>query len=255
MSLGDAKGKNGNNKLFENTYYSRIGFKDYENKLKLGFQYKSGMLVVNISKEKNNGFEFETLVEIFVTPTKAKILSKLIKEYDKEFDNGSIIAGRGYGINAGMGEIVSILVLTVNEDGNRMITIGKVDGNGKYVEKVDYVFNTNFHYGLVWDNINNMDCTKQYDNDVEYNLFVDTINSFADASNGAIAYSVADLTRYDTKSILSKMNPIYDKLGIERNNRSSGNNFFNSRGDNSSSGSAQHKSYDEMMDDLPIDED
>ena len=52
MSLGDAKGKIGNgNKVFENTYYSRVGFKDYDQKLRLGFQYKSGMLVVDLSKE------------------------------------------------------------------------------------------------------------------------------------------------------------------------------------------------------------
>jgi hypothetical protein len=49
--------------------------------------------------------------------------------------------------------------------------------------------------------------------------------------NGAIAYSFADLTRYDNARILGKLDPIYDKLGIERrsyNNRGNGsNNFLN----------------------------
>lgn len=255
MSLGDAKGRgNGNsNKLFENTYYSRVGFKDYDRKLKLGFQFKSGMLVVDISKEKD-GFEFESLVNIFITPTKAKILSSIFKQFENDIENGTFIPGKGYGINAGMGEIVSVLILGISEDGKKMITIGKVNGDGKFTEKVDYIFNTDFHYGLKWANIDSMNCEKMYDNDVEYNQFVDTINQFALASNGAYAYSVADLTRYDTRSILNKMNPIYDKLGIERNSKGSGNNFFN-RDNNRNSGSAEHKSYDDMMDDLPFDED
>ena len=52
---------------------------------------------------------------------------------------------------------------------------------------------------------------------------------FARSMSGAYAYSVADLTRYDLGAIKSKMDPIYDKLGIERRspgNRNYGENNF-----------------------------
>lgn len=259
MALGDAKGKSsGNgNKLFENTYYSRVGFKDYENKLRLGFNFKSGMLVVDLSKEKE-GFAYDTLLGVFVTPTKSKILLAEIAAFEKYLEEGGCDPERGFGINSGMGEIVSVLILHVNEDGKKTITLGKVDGNGKYTEKYDYVFATDFHYGLNWNNINNMDCEKVFNNDVEFEMFVETIKQFSISSNGAMAYSVADLTRYDTRAILNKMNPIFDKLGIDRSrggngNSGSSNNFFN-RNESRNGGSSQHKSYDELEDGLPFDD-
>lgn len=256
MSLGDAKGKNGNgNKVFENTYYSRVGFKDYDQKLRLGFQYKSGMLVVDLSKEKD-GFSYETAANIFITPTKSKILLKQIEMFEKYLSEESHPdPNKGFGINAGMGEIVSVLILHVNEDGKKSITIGKVNGDGKYTERVDYTFSTDFNYGLEWKNISSMNCEKKYCDTVEFEMFVDAIQQFSLASNGAYAYSVADLTRYDTRSILNKMNPIYDKLGIERNNGNnrSGNNFFNK--DRGNGGTSEHKSYDDMEEDLPFDND
>ena len=87
MALGDGKGNsNGGKKLFENQYYSRIGFKQYNEKdtknndKRLGISYKSGMMILEISRAKEGGFEYESLISVYITATKAKIFGKEIDE-------------------------------------------------------------------------------------------------------------------------------------------------------------------------------
>src|SRR5574344_759635 len=136
MSLGDQRNNGGSNKMFENTYYSRVRFKDYDQKLNLGFQFKSGMLIVDVSKEKE-GFEYETVANIFITPTKAKLLEALIAQFRADVEAGIATPEIGYGINAGMGEIVSVLAVHTIAEGGIAVTVGKVDGSGNYTAKVD----------------------------------------------------------------------------------------------------------------------
>jgi hypothetical protein len=249
MALGDRN--NNQKKMYEATYYSRVRFKDYDNKLVLGFQYKSGMLIVTLSKEKD-GFQYEDLTNIYITPTKAMILMNQINAFKEALASGKLESNTGFGINAGMGEIVSVLILHTNDKGGVAITLGKVDGSGKYTVKETFNFSQNFHYGLKWNDIDSMKCEKQYTDSVEFDQFVDTIKSFAENSNGALGYTVADITRFDTRSILNKMNPIYDKLGIERGNNNFSNamnpprsNYFNN-GASDQSAKSEHKSYDEI---------
>lgn len=250
MSLGDNRS---NNKLYENTYYSRLKFKDYKNKLALGFKFKSGMLVVDVSKEKD-GFQYESIVDIYITTTKAKILLNEMHQFEKDIDNGTIKPEKGYGINTGMGEIVSILAFHVTESGGKAVFVAKVDNAGNFTRQIDFNFNCdNFHYGLQWNNIPAMDVNKNYYNDLEFDQFKDVLKQFINNSSGAFGYSVADITRYDHQAIMNKMNPIYDKLGIERYNNSSGgfrpaDNFMNSPKNTNSN----HKSYDDIDDELPF---
>lgn len=260
MALGDGgKGNNKSNKVFENQYFSRIGFKDYTHNTgkRLGFSFKSGMLLMDISKEKDGGFDYDTLITVYVTPTKAKILLGQIEQFKKERAAG-VVGASGFGINTGMGEIQTVLIVHVDDNDRTTITIGKIDANGKYTQKEDFTLNeNNFHYGIKWNNIDTMDCDKSYYNTTEFEQFEQLVRDFANASNGAYAYAQADLTRYDYRALMNKMNPIYDALGIERqgggngnNSRNSGSGFFNNNR-NSNGGTSQHKSYD----DLPFGED
>jgi len=258
MSFENGRGNNGNNsnKAYEKTYYSRLGFKDYthDSKYKLGFSYRSGMLIVDISGEKSGGFEFESLANIFITATKANILLEMMKRYEEDIANGTFDPANGYGINTGMGATQTVLILGLTDNGERCITISKVSETGNIEKTCTYIFNTNFHYGLSWSNVKGMNFEKVYVENVEYEMFKQTIISFANNINGAIGYVVADIARYDHTSIMNKMNPIYDKLGIERQNsngRSSGSSnggYFNNDNGNRTS---EHKSYDEMEEDLP----
>lgn len=256
MALGEdrngSRGQN-SNKLFENTYYSRLSFKNPESKLRLGFQFKSGMMVVNIAKEKD-GFQYDSLIDCYITSTKAKILLERIKEFEEDIKSGNINPENGYGINTGMGETVKILALRINNDGSKGITIAKVNNNGNIIESVDYNFNKEYHYGLKWNNISSMSVEKVYYDDMEYELFKDALEQFVNSASGAIAYSVADLTRYDLRSILNKMNPIYDKLGIEvsrGNNYGKSNDFMN----NAPARQSNHKNFEDIDDEFSALED
>lgn len=247
MALGNEGGSNGN-KRYDTNYYSRFSITDQESKLRLGFRFASGMLVCSISRVKDAAtYEYETVDEIWITPTKARILLELMdKKEVGELDDASSI-----GITAGLKETVSAIV--VNKDS---ITIGKVNGNGKWVSKSTVNFNRQYHYGIAWTNVDSNEFDKQFTDDVEYKMFRGLIKSFADNMSGAIAYSAADLARFDYSRQTNRLKPIYDKLGIEWQGGSNGgggnngNNFFNN---NTRGGSAEHKDFDDAMEDLPFD--
>lgn len=256
MALGDSNRNGNSNKLYENTYYSRFGIKDYilNSGKRFGISYKSGMMIFDISKEKDGGFSFESIISVYITITKAKILLEQIRLFKEELKKGLSDPNKGFGINTGMGEIQTILAFHVTADKQPAMMIGKINADGEFTAKEDFVFNTNdFHYGLQWDNIDKMKFKKDVYNNIELDMLETAIESFAVNMNGAIAYSVADLTRYDTRSILNKMNPIYDKLGIERQNfgSSRGNSnpgFFNG------GGTSNHKDFESVSRSL-MDED
>lgn len=256
MALGDNRNNGDSKKLYENTYYSRLGVRDYSNNngKRLGITYRSGMMVFEISVPKNGGMEFESLVSCFVTPTKARILYNQIEAYEKYVaENTKYDTEVGFGINTGTGDISTVFVIHKDDSGSDCITIGKVDSNGKYNTKESITFNQNdFHTGINWTNISNMECTKFSYNNLELEQIKRALYDFANAMSGAYAYASADLTRYDSRALLNKLNPIYDKLGIERygannSSRSSGSGFFSN--DNFNSGTSNHKSFDELMGD------
>lgn len=267
MGLGDAGNYNSSNSgngqrrgLYEQTYYSRTRFKNNDSGLQLGFQYRSGMLVVDISKAKTGGdFGYDSVASIFITHTKAHILLNRIEEFEKYIADGGKDPEVGFCINAGMGEKVTVLILHVTKDGGRAILIGKIDGEGNMSDSADFEFKKDWQYAIKYNNISSKKFEREFLDDIEWNEFCETIQEFAKASNGAIGYTVADITRFDTQRILNKMNPIYEKLGIEtgfnRNNNygSNKNNFFSNMDNGGNQGTSNHKSMDDVMEGFPED--
>ena len=258
MALGDLRSNNNNGKsgkLYENTYYSRLGFKNSDG-LRLGFSFRSGMIIAEIAKEKE-GFQYEALVSCFITPTKARILYDQICLFESQVNDKSYKDGAAFGINSGMGEVSSVLLVHMF-DKVPAITIGKINGDGSYVQKVTFKFNTNYHYGINLKDFESMGtCTKEYYDGTELDQLKGLLLDFANSMNGATAYSVLDLGRYDFRGLSNKLNPIYDKLGIERqmpnNGGNSENNFFSGSngGLNRGGGRSVTTSIDSVMDDLP----
>lgn len=245
MALGN---ENGGRKVYDQNYFSRFSVTDQESKLRLGFRFSSGMLVPGISKLKDaTTFEYETLDEIFITPTKANILLAMIDKYENDGKTAE-----GVGITSGLKETVSAIV--VSDDS---IIIGKVKSNGEWASKSEVKFNRSYHYGIAWSDVAKNKFDQQFTDDIDYEMFKQLLKSFAQNMPGAIAYSVADLTRFDTSRAAGRLKPIYDKLGIEwggngGGSRGSGNNFFNNstRGE---TGTADHKDIDDVIDELPFD--
>ncbi len=260
MALGDIRNNNSSSskKMFENTYYSRMQFKG-QDKIRLGFSFKSGMLIVDMSEEKD-GFQYETLTSCYLTPTKALLLYNQIQKFNEDVASGNYKTGAGYGVNTGIGDISTVIMVhLLGKD--TAITIAKVDVDGKYVSNHTYKFNRGYHYGITLKNYEDMGSyQKEIYDDIEFDQLQQTLKSFADNMNGSIAYSVLDLGRYDYRAVMNKMNPIYDKLGIERGNSSYGksdNNFFNGNGAGSSNynkGTSNNTTLDDVMNDLPYEE-
>ena len=229
MAIGDNNYNGERKKLYEQTYYSRFKIKNTETKLVLNAQFSAGLLNLTID-EQQDGFKYETIQKVSLSPYKAKMFSYEIKKF-REYLNGNVKENVAFGVPAGMGERVSYIGIHATKDKVPVITIGKFDNDGNIIDQASITFNSNYYFGLEWKDISENKVDKVYHNIVELDMFEQLINSFADSMNGAFAYSFADLTRYDNARILGKLDPIYDKLGIERrtyNNRGNGsNNFLN----------------------------
>ena len=261
MALGDIRNNNSSgksNKLYENTYYSRMQFRG-QDKIRMGVSFKSGMLIVDISEEKD-GFQFETLTSCYLTPTKAQLFFNQIQKFNQAVADGTYKTDSAYGVNTGIGDISTVIMIhLLGKD--PAITITKVNADGQNVSRFTYKFNKGYHYGISLKNYENMSSyEKEFYDDIELDQFQQVLKSFAENMNGAIAYSTIDLARYDYRAIMNKMNPIYDKLGIERGNNNYGksdNNFFNGNGGSGSfnkGGTSNNTTLDDVMNDLPYEE-
>ena len=232
-------------KLYENTYYSRLRVKNDNAKLALSYSFKSGNLIVEASEIKQ-GFQYEVLESVFISPTKALLFSREIDKF-KEYINGSKIdPNKAFGITTGMGEKVSYIGFSSDKEKHIFITLGKIDGSGNITNAVTVPFNSEYHYSVEWDNIQSMDLSKVYYEDIELTQFQNMIIDFARSMSGAMAYSVLDIGRFDIAGIKGKMDPIYDKLGIEK--RSYGNKSYG--GENNFLNNAKSMSNSTSFDDI-----
>lgn len=254
MAIGDTNNSNsGNKKLFENTYYSRLRFKSPDGKLALTPSFRSGLLIFDISELKEaEGFKYDSLISIYLSPTKARLFVEQIKRFKEYYASGEIIPGKAFGVNAGMGDKISFIGIHADADENILITIGKFDDSGNITDNATITLNCKeYHFSLMWDNIDTNDVGKCYNNMIEVNQIEELCTDFARNMSGAIGYAVADLTRFDLARVLGKMDPIYDKLGIERKSYGNGGNSNYNRGnsflDNSKSVQSTHTSIDDIM--------
>lgn len=244
MAIGGNYNSNngeGKKQLYENTYYSRVRIKNDEAKLALGFSYRSGLLIAEISEIKE-GFQYEALESIYISPTKAALLTKELKRfkyYLTETDE-KIEPNKAFGVTGGMGEKVSYIGFHANEDKKIFVTIGKIDGQGNITNAATIPLNSEYHFAVEWDNIESMDLSKVYYETIELDQIVQMLEDFARCMTGALAYSVVDMARFDIAGIKGKMDPIYDKLGIER--RSYGNKSYGENNFLSNAGKASSKS-------------
>jgi hypothetical protein len=257
MAIGDSSysnnGSNANgnnqNRNYDNTYYSRVSVKN-DNNLAISISYRSGLMIIEIA-EKKDGYKYESLEQIHLSPMKALLLTKEIDKFKEYLKTGDITIGKAFGVNAGMKDKVSYIGFHAGEDKKIYVTIGKFDDKGNIVEQATTHLNQNYNFALEWSNINTMEVTKEYNDEVELEMLQNAISDFALHMNGAIAYSVADLTRYDLNRTNGKFDAIFDKLGIERRSNGSGNySRSNSFLNNASTGGAteNHTSFDNIED-------
>ena len=237
----------------EYSYYSRYSFLSADKKVSLRFEYGSGLLKCKLFTRPSEDGQWNTdpTEIVYLSATKCMILDNQIDKFKEYINSGNIDPNVAFGVNGGMNDKVAFIAFHTNDAKELLITIGKFDGNGTIVEKCTYNSSANFNYGLDWKKLDDMDVEKAFYNNIELDMIHQMVKDFARGMSGAIGYGVHDTGRYDTARILNKLDPIYDKLGIERytpsTNRSRGtNNFLNSmNGGNNNHGNSM--SIDDLM--------
>ena len=233
MAIGDSYGSNAGyqNKPYEGTYYSRLRFKNGSAQTNISFH--SGLMQVEIGSVSNaDGFKFESEGSIYLSPIKAHMLSEQIDQLIRYMSEDSIDPNRAFGVNAGMGEKVSYVAFSTDEDKKIYMTIGKFDGTGTVTESHRFEFAKEYNYALEWDDLEANKLNKTYNDMAEITMFKHTLIDFSRTMSGAIGYAVADAARWDNNRMNKRIDQIFDKLGIERasyngNKNYSSNNFLN----------------------------
>jgi hypothetical protein len=223
MAIGDgySNNENGNNRtLYDQTYYSRFSIRNDNKQLSLWF--RSGLMVLELNEIDKITYKRTPIGNIYLSPTKAQMFVGEINKFREYRNSDKIKENVAFGVTGGMKEKVSYVGLHTNKDKDIFLTIGKFDENGKIVEANTIKFNKDYNYSIEWEDISKMKLERVFDNDIELNMLQSAIAEFAKNMSGSAGYAAADLTRYDHARIMRKMDPIYDKLGIDR--RSYGNN-------------------------------
>lgn len=250
MGIGDNNynSSNNSNRVYENTYYSRLKFKN--GNAQVNINYSSGLMQIEMgSISDNDGFKFNRDAIIYLSPIKAQMLSCQINKLYEYMEKGSINPGVAFGVNAGMGEKVSYIGFSSDADEKIYMTIGKFDGTGDIIESSRFEFTKNYNFAIKWNDIKSNDLEKVYYDLVELNMLKHALDDFSRSMNGAIGYGVADTARFDAKRNDNKIDKIFDKLGIERIRSNSGNRSYGSN-DFLSGATSSNKTSIEDVEDL-----
>lgn len=239
------------NKPYENTYYPRIRFKNGNRQVTIN--YHSGLMQIEVGTVSDtDGFKFNSEATVHLSPFKASMLADRITDFLKYMESGDVDPKVAFGVNTGMGEKVSFIGFST--DGTKIfMTVGKFDGTGAVIEKSRYEFAFDYNYALEWSDIDANNLSKVYDNLLEIKTLQKMIADFARGMYGGLAYGTLDMGRWDIHRFNKRIDQVFDKLGIERqqfgnSNRSFGsNNFLDGAGSISSSKSATYEDLEDLL--------
>ena len=232
MALGDNKKQN-----YENTFYSRLKFTNYDEKKMLTFSFWKGFLKVAINnmKESATGVEYEELSVIHLSPVKAQILKEQLVTFRSMKDSAT--TNKSFGVDTGIGETKNFIAIgnipsSKEDDIQRTLFIGKVDINGNLLECNNFNFNHQYHFGIEWSDVKSMKFDTTYQDNTELDLFIVLLDEYIKAITGATAYSVMDMGRFDNSRINTKIELVMNKLGIETKSskQASSESYFNKNG-------------------------
>jgi hypothetical protein len=231
MALGDQSNYTERSKVFDPNCYSRMRIKNRQG-YRVDFSYGSGLLRITVSKETQN-YRYDEVGRINLSATKAKMLIVLLEDFINKMKNGEPIDPKAaVGVNSGVGDTVNFIGFKVTgnkpEIPEHSFIIGKVTQTGVVESTSEFVFETDYDYALQWSNIESMDVERQYFQFQGITNILDVLKEFAASSGGAIGASVWDTGRYEMNRLSKKIDPILDKLGIER--RKESDNFFTRQG-------------------------
>ena len=210
MAIGDYgnnnSSNNANQKSSDTTYYSRLRFRSKDNKRSLTITFWSGLMILDINDvDVNNGFKPNSLETIRLSQNKAKILFNELKSFKEYMKSDKIDPNKAFGVTSGLGNEVPYIGFSCQNDENKTVgvTIGKINNSGDILSAQTMMFdNSEFNFGLEWNNISKMDVERVYHPNMELDMIMDALYDFSTHMNGALAYSVLNLGRYDMNRII-----------------------------------------------------
>ena len=223
MALGDVN----QNKTYSTTYYSRWSIKQKDGKLRLSASFSGGLLKLSV-QQPTEGYHWDNIADISLSPTKASIFASELKKFIADFYGEGGWSGKSYGVDTGFKDTRPVIIATAI-NGEPYIIIGKVSPNGEFESRVDYSINQEYHYGLEWTDLDKMDVGREFYTMEELNQLIALCESYSTAAFGAIAASTLDMMKWDY-SVTRNVDAIAEKLGVERrtrNDSSTGNSYFN----------------------------
>lgn len=212
------------------------------------FRFWKTNLIIGIFPRKNTGnegemaFDMDNGISIYLSHTKARILKRELELFLKDPVTYSSV-----GVPSGM----SIIYISNGVEYGKevpVLTITKVDDDGKPVSSFAYEFHRDFHFSI--RNYKQSSFDKIYDeyNDLEIRQLITLLDEYVKASTNAIAFSVMDQHKYPHNRTDAKIEAIAQALGVElpkggaRRNNYSNSSFFNSAGSSSSSSGGGYSS-------------
>ena len=206
----------------------------------LSFSFWKGNLKISISeiKESYSGVEYEELAYIHLSPNKAQILKAQLIDFMNLEDTAT--TNISVGVDTGMNDTKNFIAIgntntSTDDDIQRTLCIGKVSPDGKVLEKTDFNFNHQYHFGIKWTDVRTMDCETKFRDNTELELFIIVLDEYIKSMTGAMAYSVMDMGRFDYSRINTKIELVMNALGLEvkgssKPNYNSSNSYFNKNG-------------------------
>lgn len=251
MALGDANVNQ--NRTYSPNYYSKWSIKQKDGKLRMVASFGSGLLKISV-QQHGEGYSFDPLADITLSPTKARIFADQMQNFINDFYGENGWSGKSYGVDTGFKDVRPVIIAT-SINGNPYIVIGKVNPDGSFESRVDYSINQEYHYGLEWSNLDKMEVDRTIYNLTELEQIRDLCGEYAASAFGATAASTLEMAKWDY-SITRNVDAIAEKLGVERrtrNDSSTGNSFFNKdHNSNTGSDSTPPRTNRVSMDDLDI---
>lgn len=251
MALGDTNVNQ--NRTYSPNYYSKWSIKQKDGKLRMVASYGSGLLKISV-QQQGEGYRYDPLADITLSPTKARIFADQVQTFINDFYSEDGWSGKSYGVDTGFKDVRPVIIATAI-NGNPYIVVGKVSPDGSFESRVDYSINQEYHYGLEWSNLDNMEVDRNFYNITELEQIRDLCNEYAASAFGATAASTLEMAKWDY-SITRNVDAIAEKLGVERrtrNDSSTGNSYFNrDHNPNAGSDSEPARANRVSMDDLDI---
>ena len=259
MALGSGyNGGNGNqsnnNTNYEPRYYSRLRLRNYDTHMGIDISYSGGLMKIDIVKGSGES-RMEAAASVYLTGIKAMMLYNQMMAFNQRYieDDKKLTQNMAFGVQTGMSEITTICAVHKNPDGQRALTIAKINASGSFTERTTFDFPKENLFGIEWSNFDQMKFDKKFESNIEFDMLAEAIHQFASTFSGAAGYNILDLNRYESNRQNSTIRRIAEKVGVEinnnRNNYSRGsNNYFNSNSDRATSTHRTAEEIDSLID-------